>query len=227
MNFWDHLGELRRRLLVCIAVLGAGMVAGAFAVNPIVAWLAKPVGQLVFLHPTEAFTAQVKIAVAVSFLVGLPVFLYQIWAFVEAGLKESEKYYLGWVVPSSYALFMMGTAFAVFLVFPKAVAFLLTLRSSRLEPMLSVESYLNFFLLLALAFGGLFQMPLVMHFLAKAGLLRANFLAKNRRIAYLGIFLLATLLNPVPEVFTQLLLAFAAIGLMELSIFLVRLETRK
>jgi len=228
MNIWDHLGELRRRLLICIYCLAAGTVFGAWAVNPVIAWLARPVGgELVFLHPTEAFAAQVKIALGVSFLICLPVILFQAWAFVSSGLEKKEKHYLLWAVPVSYVFFMLGAAFSTFVVFPKAVAFLLTLRSQHLQPMLSVESYLDFFGLLGLAFGFLFQLPLVLHFLAKVGVLRADFLAQNRRVSYLVIFVIATIFNPVPEVFTQLLLACAAIALFELSIFLVRLETRK
>ena len=227
MNIWDHLGELRRRLLICIYVLAGGTVFGAFAVNPVVAWLARPVGELVFINPTEAFAAQVKIAVGVSFLLCLPVILYQVWAFVATGLKETEKRYLRWSVPVSYVFFMAGAAFSTFIVFPKAVAFLLTLKSRHLTPMLTIESYLDFFGLLGLAFGVLFQLPLILHFLAKVGVLQADFLAKNRRVSYLAIFLLATIFNPVPEVFTQLLLACAAIGLFEFSLFLVRWETRK
>jgi len=227
VNVWEHLGELRRRLLICIYTLLAGTVAGAFAVNPIIAWLAKPVGDLVFLRPTEAFAAQVKVAVTCSFLLGLPVILYQLWAFVAQGLRDAEKRYVRWAVPSSYSLFLGGVAFSAFIVFPKAVAFLLTLRSSHLQPMLSVESYLDFFILLGLAFGLLFQLPLIFHFLAKIGVLRADFLMANRRICYVGIFILATVFNPVPEVFTQLLLACAAIALYESSILLVRWELRR
>jgi sec-independent protein translocase protein TatC len=227
MNVWDHLGELRRRLLICIYALIVGTVLGAWAVNPIISWLARPVGTLVFLHPTEAFAAQVKVAVGVSFLICLPLILYQTWAFISTGLKKTEKHYLLWSVPVSYVFFMLGCSFSTFMVFPKAVAFLLTLRSSHLEPMLSVESYLNFFMMLGLAFGILFQLPLVLHFLAKVGIVRTELLARNRKISYLMIFILATIFNPVPEVFTQLLLACAAIALFEFSIFLVRWETRK
>ena len=227
MNVWDHLGELRRRLLICVYCLIGGIAVGAWAVNPVIAWLARPIGKLVFVQPTEAFAAQIKIAVGISFLICLPVILYQTWAFISTGLKSQEKRYLLWAVPFSYIFFMGGFAFATFIVFPKAVAFLLTMSSQYLEPMLSVESYLDFFVLLGLAFGFLFQLPLVLHFLAKMGVLRADFLVKNRRISYLGIFVIATIFNPVPEVFTQVLLAVAAIALFELSIFLVRLETRK
>jgi sec-independent protein translocase protein TatC len=228
MNFWQHLGELRKRLIRCLYVLLAGTIAGAFAVNPVIAWLVKPIHQpLVFIRPTEAFAAQVKVAVVVSFLIGLPYFLYQAWAFIGAGLKEQEKRYFRFVVPFSYLLFLAGASFASFIIFPKAVAFLLTLKSDNLQPMLSVESYLDFFGLLGLAFGILFELPVVMHFLAKMGMLRSEFMESNRRICYVGIFILATICNPVPEVFTQLLLAFSAIALFEISVLLVKKEVRR
>jgi len=227
MNVWEHLGELRQRLIRCIYALFAGTIVGAFLVNPIINWLARPVGNLVFLRPTEAFTAQVKVAVGFSFLLGLPYFLYQAWGFVSAGLEEKERRYVRWVVPSSYLLFLAGASLSTFVIFPKAVAFLLTLKSSSLMPMLSVESYLDFFGLLGLAFGILFQLPIVLHFLAKIGVLRSEFLEGNRRICYAGIFGLATIFNPVPEVFTQLLLAASAIALFEISVLLVRREVRR
>jgi len=226
MNLWDHLGELRQRLLICLYVLFAGLPVGGFLVSPIIAWLSKPVGDLVFIQPMEAFTAQLEIAVGISFLVGLPVILYQTWGFVSAGLSKKEKGYFRWMIPVAYFLFMGGVAFSAFWVFPRAVQFLLTLKSQHLVPMLSVEAYLKFFILLCVAFGVLFELPLVLHLLAKLGILHADVLMKNRKISYFLIFLAATLFNPVPEVLTQMVLAGAAIALFEVSIWLVRWETR-
>src|SRR5689334_13586616 len=125
MNIWEHLGELRRRLLICLYVLLGGLPIGAFLVSPIIAWLSKPVGDLVFVQPMEAFTAQLEIAVGVSFLIGLPVLLYQAWAFVSAGLSDREKNYFLWVIPAAYFGFMIGVVFSAFWVFPRAVQFLL------------------------------------------------------------------------------------------------------
>ena len=146
-------------------------------------------------------------------------------ALLEAWKKEAG--YFRWIIPIAYISFMLGAAFSAFWVFPRAVAFLMTLKSQHLVPMLSVESYLKFFILLCLAFGVLFQLPVVLHFLAKSGILRADFLVEHRKITYFSIFLLATIFNPVPEVLTQLVLAGAAIALLELSIALVRWESRK
>jgi sec-independent protein translocase protein TatC len=226
MNVWDHLGELRKRLLLCLYVLLAGLPVGGLLVNPVIGWLARPVGQLVFVEPMEAFTAQLEIAVGISFLLALPVLLYQAWAFVAEGLRPAEQAYFRWVIPVVYVSFMLGVAFSTYWVFPRAVQFLLTLKSQHLVPMLSVEAYLKFYLLLCLAFGVLFQLPLALHFLAKLGILKVDVLTEHRKISYFIIFLLATLFNPVPEVLTQLVLAGAAIALFEISILLVRWETR-
>jgi sec-independent protein translocase protein TatC len=227
MNIWEHLGELRRRLLICLYVLLAGLPVGAYFISPVITWLSKPVGDLVFVQPMEAFTAQVEIAVGISFLVGLPVLLYQTWQFVASGLTAKEKNYFLWMIPVAYLLFMGGVAFSAFWVFPRAVSFLLTLKSQHLVPMLSIEAYLKFFMLLCLAFGVLFQLPLALHFLAKLGILQPDVLTRNRKVSYFVIFLAATLFNPVPEVLTQLVLAGAAIALFEISIWLVRWETGK
>jgi sec-independent protein translocase protein TatC len=208
-------------------VLLGGLPIGALAVNPVIAWLSRPVGELVFIQPMEAFTAQLEIAVGVSFLLVLPVLLYQAWAFVSSGLSKGEKTYFRWIIPVAYLCFMAGVAFSTFWVFPRAVQFLMTLKSRHLVPMLSVESYLKFFMLLGLAFGTLFQLPLVLHFLAKLGILKVDLLTEHRRMSYFVIFLAATLFNPVPEVLTQLVLAGAAIALFEISIMLVRWESRR
>src|SRR5690349_6956878 len=129
MNIWDHLGELRRRLLICLYVLLAGLPVGAFLISPILAWISKPVGALVFVQPMEAFTAQLEIAVGVSFLIGLPVLLYQTWGFISAGLTEKEQGYFRWMIPVAYLSFMAGVTFSTLWVFPRAVQFLLTLKS--------------------------------------------------------------------------------------------------
>jgi sec-independent protein translocase protein TatC len=227
MNIWEHLGELRKRLLICLYVLLIGLLVGGYLVGPIIAWLAKPVGELVFVQPMEAFTAQLEVAIGVSFLICLPVILYQAWSFVSGGLTRKEKMYFLWMIPAAYLGFMAGVVFSSFWVFPRAVQFLLTLKSQHIVPMLSVEAYLNFFILLALAFGILFQLPLALHLLAKLGILKADVLMKNRKMSYFVIFLIATICNPVPEVLTQLVLAGAAIVLFELSIWLVRWEIRR
>lgn len=226
MNVWDHLGELRRRFLICIASVAICMVAGFWTVNPILDWLARPLGTLIYTEPFEAFGAQVKIAVGVGFLIALPVLLYQFWVFISLGLTNTERKSLRWLVPSSYVLFLGGFSFSSFLLFPRAVAFVLTLGSQHVEPMLSIGPYLDMFCLSGLVLGFLFQLPLVLYFMARVGLLQASSLAKNRKVTYLVIFIAASVLNPGPDAFTQILLAAAAILLFEISIWVVRTQAK-
>lgn len=227
MNIWDHLGELRKRLLICLYTLLLGLPIGAYGVTPFLNWLSKPVGNLVFVQPMEAFSAQLKVAVGISFMISLPVILYQMWKFVSAALTLKEVRCIRWLVPGVYLCFMAGVSFSTFWVFPRAVEFLMTMKSQHLVPMLSVESYLDFFMLLGLAFGALFEMPLVIQMLARLGILRSDLLRGHRKMTYFVIFLIATLVNPVPEVLTQLVLAGAAIALFEISMILLRWEIQR
>lgn len=222
-----HLDDLRRRIIYCLCFLLGGSVFGVWLVKPMIAWLVRPVGHLFFSRPAEAFLFHMKIVLSISFFLTLPIILYHASAFVASGLKEKEKHYLRAVVPAVYALFLLGASLSAFLIFPRAVEFLLTLQTPYFVPFLGAESYLDFFLLLCLAFGGLFQLPLVLHFLAKMRILTPELLTRNRRLTYLVLFIAATVFNPVPEVFTQLLLGFSAIILFEISVALVRWETGK
>jgi sec-independent protein translocase protein TatC len=227
MNVWDHLTELRKRLLISIYTLFGCTALGFLAVDPLLEYLAKPVGALVFIQPTEAFAVQLKVAIAVGLLIGLPVFLYQIWAFVGAGLHMTEKRYIRWVVPLSYVLFLSGVAVAVFLIFPRAMQFLVSLQSEYLQPMITAQAYIDFFFTTAFVIGVFFELPLVLHFLAKVGVLRPDFLAGNRRMFYLLFFVIGTLLNGSPDVFTQIFLGSAGIALFEFSILLMKFEWRR
>ncbi len=227
MNVWDHLGELRKRVLICLGFLVAVLPVGVYFVNPFIIWLSRPVGSLVFVEPMEAFSVQLEIAVGISFLLALPVLLYHVWAFVAAGLEKHERAQVRWMMPMVYLCFMGGVAFSTFCVFPKAVEFLMTLKSQSLVPMLTISSFLDFFILLGLTLGVLFQLPLLMLFLAKTGILRGDILKGRRRMAYVVIFLVAAVFNPGPDVPTQLMFAGAIITLVELSMVLVLWETRR
>ncbi len=202
------------------------MMASVKFINPILDWLARPIGTLIYTQPFEALGAQVKIAVGLSFLFALPLLLYQFWAFTAAGLTPTEKKSIRWLVPSSYILFLAGFSFSAFILFPRAVEFVLTLGSQHVEPMLSIGPYLDLFCLSGLVMGFLFQLPLVLYFLSRVGILHASALTKNRKVAYLAIFLVASVLNPGPDAFTQILMAAAAILLFEVSILLVRSQAK-
>ena len=138
------------------------------------------------------------------------------------GLLEKEKKALTWILPSSYALFLFGVALALFVALPAALRFLLAYGSAELLPMLTAEAYFQFAFYVALAFGLLFQMPLLLIFLCQIGLVTQAQLAAWRRHVYLGAFIVAGVLTPGPDVFSQAILAAVTVVLFEASLLVAR-----
>lgn len=219
----EHLEELRNRILssLCLIVICTAL---AYTFTPqIMSLIIKSVGKLYFMAPGEAFWAQVKVACFVGFYCSLPFVFYQIWKFIELGLKQKEKRFILPLSISSFILFSAGSAFCYFLVIPVAIKFLLSYGSSELIPLISVSKYVSFIGALIFAFGVTFQLPLVMIFLAKAGIVDSRILARWRRMAALGAFIIGAALTPTPDMVNQTLLALPIIVLYELSIWLVRI----
>ncbi|MBI3292980.1 MAG: twin-arginine translocase subunit TatC [Elusimicrobia bacterium] len=219
----EHLDELRWRLILALIGVGVGMLLMLAWVNRIIAWMARPVGRLIFVTPTEAVLVKLKIAALSGFLLTLPWVLYQIWQFVAIGLTQEERRHARWVLPSAYGLFLGGSAFGWFVVVPMAVQFLVGTGTSHLRPLWTIDAYLDFSLFLTLGLGLFFELPLVLLFLAKLGIVSAGALSQRRRLVYVIIFIVAAAATPGPDVISQCLVAFPTLLLYELSIWLVRL----
>lgn len=226
MTIAGHLEELRRRIIVCLisVILTSGVAF--FSVKSLLPYLTKPVGRLVFIAPTEAFFTYMKLAVFMGFFLSLPIILYEIWKFVSRGLKSSEKKYTRLYGPFSFLLFIAGSSFAYFVVIPIGLKFLLEFGGQEIVPMISVSKYVSFVGMLCLAFGAIFELPLVALFLTKINLVTPSFLASKRRYAVVGIFIVAALLTP-PDIFTQLLMVIPLLILYEISIILSRVVYAK
>ncbi|MBI4668298.1 MAG: twin-arginine translocase subunit TatC [Elusimicrobia bacterium] len=222
MTLVKHLEELRHRLIVCILSIAVFSIAAYYYSESIFRWLAKPAGGLVFIAPAEAFLARLKIAFFGGLFLSVPVILFEVWKFVVVGLTGREKKSLAWILPSSYVLFTLGAALALFAVFPTAMRFLLAYGSDELKPFLSVGAYLRFVSFLTFSFGLLFQLPLVLLFLGRLGIITSAGLAKQRRLAYLVSFVTAAFLTPGPDIFSQILLAVPTILLYEISLIAMR-----
>ncbi len=227
LSMIEHLEEFRRRLLVCLAaVLVASAAVYSFS-DGLLRWLARPVGSLVFIGPAEAFMARLKVSVYGGLFLAAPLVLYEAWGFVADGLLDGERRCLRWILPSSYVLFALGAGLGLAAVVPAAARFLMAYGSEDIRPLLSVNAYLSFAGAVTLAFGGVFQLPLILAFLEKAGLVRVSDLAAHRRHAYLGSFVLGALLTPGPDVFSQLLLALPTVVLFELSLAVLSWKNRR
>jgi sec-independent protein translocase protein TatC len=182
---------------------------------------------LVFLAPAEAFWMHMKVSFVASFIVALPVIFFQIWRFISPGLLSNEKKYLIPFLVSSTALFLAGALFCFVIILPFAMTFLLGYKTGSLTPMISVGSYIDFCLKFILAFGAIFELPLVIVFLSKFGIVSPQGLSKNRKYAVLFAFIAAAVLTPTPDAFNQVLMAVPIIILYEIGILLSIIIYRK
>lgn len=225
MTIVEHLEELRRRLLIAFAALGVGAVIGFAFVDRVLNLLIRQlqVPHVVFFAPAEALFIRIKIALLLGVFIGLPVILYQLWAFIAVGLTGTERRAAMGLLPPSLVLFALGAAFGLFVIMPLGVRVLLGYQTERLQPMLAVGPALSFLMAFVLAFGFIFQLPIVVVFLTRIGIITPATLVTGRRYAMVGIVVLSALLTPGTDVVSQLLMAVPTYALYEISIWLARM----
>jgi sec-independent protein translocase protein TatC len=227
----DHLEELRHRLIVCLCTwLAAFLLCYGFA-ERLFRFVAQPLravlpegSSLVFINATEPFFTYLKIAAFAGLLLALPIILWQIWQFVAPGLYSHEKRFAVPFVLASCACFAIGTWFGFLYVFPLIFRFLIGFGagSGDIDAMLSMGMYLSLSCKLLLAFGVVFELPIVIFFLARLGIVDHHWLARNRKYAILVAFIVGAILTP-PDVISQLALAGPFLVLYEIGILVARL----
>lgn len=226
MPILKHLDELRRVLIISlVSIIPASGIAWFFR-EDLLKILTRPVDnlnyKLVYISPTEAFIANIKIAVIGGIILASPIITWQIWSFILPALTKQEKKYVFIVMPISVFLFVTGVVFGYFTVFNFGVAFLLGFGGEGLEPMLSLNKYLSFAFWFLLPFGIIFELPLVILFLTRIGLVTPTFLARNRKFALLVIFIISALVTPTTDMVSQLAMAGPMYLLYEISIWISR-----
>jgi sec-independent protein translocase protein TatC len=231
MPLTAHLEELRRKLIISgVAWLVAFLACYTYA-EKLFDLIAGPVRQalpkgtaLVFITATEPFFTYLKIGALAGLLVALPVIFWQIWSFIAPGLYHNEKRYIIPFVLVSTLCFVGGAFFGYRFVFPMAFKVLIEFGtgSGELNAMLSMGSYLSLSSKLLLAFGLVFELPVVIFFLARMGLVDYKMLARNRKFALLAAFVVGAVLTP-PDVFSQTALALPFIVLYEIGIIVARI----
>lgn len=227
MTLGGHLEEFRFRLIICLIVIAAASIAAYAYIDEILPILSAPAGKLYFLNPAEVFFAYIEIAVFTGLIVTLPVWCYELWRFIAPALHPAERNAVWWLLPSAVFLFYTGLAFAYYAVFPAAVRFFMGFATDSLQPMFSLQSYLSFFLAFMIPFGFVFELPLVLFFLAKLGLVSSAFLKEKRKAVIVIAFVVAGVVSPTTDVFTQTMIAVPMILLYEISVFLVQHLLRK
>jgi len=219
-----HLVELRMRLLRAIAGLLLVFLALLPFAQRLYAWLAQPLldklprgGQLIAVEVASPFFAPVKLAFFVALFAAMPWLLFQMWAFVAPGLKRRERK-LAWpLLASSLLLFYTGCAFAYFVVLPAVFAFLAQVTPAGVAMMTDITAYLDFVLVIFMAFGLSFELPVALVILVALGWVTQAQLRESRGYAVVGIFVLAAVITP-PDVISQLLLAIPMLLLYEAGI---------
>jgi sec-independent protein translocase protein TatC len=228
----DHLVELRARLLRAVAGLLLLFVALLPFANRLYAWLAQPLldklpkgGQLIAVEVASPFFAPLKLAFFVAVVVAMPWLLYQTWAFVAPGLYKREKRLALPLLASALALFYAGCAFAYFIVLPAVFTFLQKVTPAGVAMMTDINAYLDFVLVIFLAFGASFELPVALVILVLLGWVTPAQLREWRGYAIVGIFVVAAVITP-PDVVSQLLLALPMVALYEVGILAARAATR-
>ncbi len=231
--FTAHLEELRSRLIKCFIAVAVGFLAAYFFKEKIFHILTMPLMQamktgdhMVYTNLPEAFFTFLKAAFICGLMVASPVILYQFWMFVAPGLYDREKRLLFPIVLLSTIFFVGGALFGYFVVFPVGFEFFLSFATDTIRPMPSMKEYLGFSSKFLLAFGVVFEMPLVITFLAKLGVVSVALLTRFRKYAILAIFIVAAILTP-PDVVSQVLMALPMMLLYEIGIIGARLFGRR
>jgi len=224
----DHLVELRSRLIkAAVSVLAILLILVPFA-RTLYGWLAEPLirqlpegASMVAIDVASPFLAPFKLALILAFLLGMPAVIYQLWAFVAPGLYRHEQRLARPMLAAATGLFYAGCLFAYFVVFPVIFGFFTAMAPEGVAVMTDINRYLDFVLMIFLAFGLAFQVPIVTIVLVALGLVTPAGLAAKRGYVLIGAFAVAMMITP-PDIISQTLLALPVWGLYELGIFLSR-----
>jgi sec-independent protein translocase protein TatC len=242
MPLFDHLRELRNRIVKMALALIAGMIAGFIFFDQAWRVIERPlchatvnghsgcatpgVNQLILNSPLDPFYLRVKVAFIVGVIVSSPVWLYQLWAFIAPGLYAREKrwgrIFLGTAVP----LFLIGNVLA-YLSLGRSMHYLLGLTPAGVGNYIQVDLYMSFVMTMMLAFGIAFLLPLIIIMLNLAGILTHERFRKWRRVMIFGVFLIAGMANPSPDPITMLILGGACAALVEVAEFIVWRNDRR
>src|SRR5690242_1165741 len=242
MPLFDHLRELRNRVVKSALALVAGMVVGFVFFDPVWKFIQRPLckavirghtgcqtlgtNQLVLNGPLDAFYLRVKVALIVGVILSSPIWLYQIWAFAAPGLHAREKRWSSLFLGAAIPLFGIGITLC-YLSLGRSLRYLLGLTPGGVTNLIQVDQYLSFVMAMMLAFGLAFELPLLIVMLNLAGVLTHERFRKRRRVLIFTVFLIAGLANPSPDPLTMLILGGACAVLAEAAELIVWSNDRR
>ncbi len=234
MTLTEHLAELRKRLINSfIAILIGFAISYHFSediywvlIDPLIKVLPPKNGKMVFLTLTEPFITYLKVALVSGLFLASPVIFWEIWKFIAPGLYPHERKYVIPFVVSATFFFIGGAFFGYFIVFPFAFKFFVSFANQTIVPSLSMGKYFSFATRMLLAFGIIFELPLITLFLARLGIITKEMLSRWRKYAVVVIFTVSAILTP-PDVMSQIMMAIPLLILYEISVIIAGIFGRK
>jgi len=227
MSFLEHLEELRRRIIYCAIAVAVTFLVGWWKADRIFAFMQGPIvtalhahkldEKLVYTNPVDPFNMYLKVGFIAGLFIASPFVLYQVWAFIAPGLYRNERRYVLPFLFSTVGLFLAGGAFGYKIVYPAALDFLIGY-GAQFQPMITIHEYTNLFLTVILGMGIVFEMPILIFFLALMGIVSAGWMWRNLRYSILAIFIIAAIVTPTPDILNMCIFAAPMLALYVLSI---------
>ena len=237
LSLFEHLDELRKRIFWCAIALAIGVLVAAIFSAQIFDLLLYPLTQVSGLSedaykittfsPTEPFMISLKVWVVAGILMASPILIWQLWAYVGPAFTSNEKRYFYPIVVSTTLLFLGGVTFGYLVVLPKGLQFLLGFNLGSFNVQNRASDYFTFVSLFILAFGAVFEMPVILVLLAKVGVIDDKFLRKHRRYALVVCAVVAAVITPSQDAFSMLAMFIPLVVLYEISIPLARMVQPK
>ena len=234
MSFLDHLDELRRRIIYAVIALVVGVTIAAFFMTELYNFVMVPMQealgpgkQMIYTEPTEGLMLYFKIILIAGILIATPAIMTQVWLFVAPGLYTHEKKLAIPFVLMATVFFVAGSAFAHYVVFPLTWKFFGSFANEQVEFLPRIEPAFDLYMKLVLIFGAIFQMPTLVLFLARMGVVTARFLIRNMKYAILIIFIIGAVLSPGTDPTGQVLMAVPMLILYGISIGLAWIFGKK
>jgi len=227
MSFLQHLEELRRRIIYSLIAVALAFFVGWWKADRIFAFMQGPIitalhahkldEKLVYTNPTDPFNMYMKVGFIAGLFIASPFILYQVWAFIAPGLYRNERRYVLPFLFSTVGLFLAGGAFGYKMVYPAALDFLIGY-GAQFQPMITIGEYANLFLTVIVGMGIVFELPILIFFLALMGIVSAGWMWRNLRYSILVIFIIAAIITPTTDILNMCIFAAPMVALYIASI---------
>jgi len=231
MTVYEHIAELRKRLVYVVVFFFIAVIGGFLLAEPIIVYLqhtdeAKELTMNAF-RITDPLKIYMQVAFLISIILTTPVFLYNLWAFISPGLYHKERKVTLSYIPISVLLFIGGISFSYFILFPFVIDFMTRIANNLdINQVIGINEYFQFLFQITIPFGLLFQLPVVIMFVTRLGILTPMFLSKIRKYAYFVLLVIAAFITP-PDLISHLMVTFPLLILYEISIWISRIAYKK